>query len=396
LPETKPLALFLTPEAPFPLAGGGSIRSASLLEFLSQKYSVDVVVFRQPGEPDPSLAIPARLARRVQVLQLPWNSRHPAVRLARTADRLVRTVPPLNDRFAGYGAQLGAFIGNERYRVALIEHFWCAPYVECISPHADLVVLDLHNIESILMSRRAEIAGWAASAALRRFARASRRLERHWLPKFGTLLSASDLDAARLQEISPTSRVVIYPNALPKVALPGIAEQHAVAFSGNLEYDPNADAVRYFHDSVWPLLRDRWPELVWRLIGKGSEAIESYVRDDPGIEIAGPPADAVEALAAAQVVVAPLRAGSGTRVKIVEAWAAARAVVATTLGAEGLPAKDGENILIADAPALFAVAVTRLLESPELRRSLGVAGRRTYEQHLTWPSAWGKLDDGGL
>jgi glycosyltransferase involved in cell wall biosynthesis len=242
------------------------------------------------------------------------------------------------------------------------------------------------------MSRRAGVEGWAAAIALRRFERASLRLERRWLPKFQTLLAASDIDAAHLKNISAAGRVLVYPNARPDRAAPDVSERHIIAFSGNLEYDPNTDAVRYFHDRIWPLLKDRWPELAWRLIGKGSEAVEPCVRGNPRIEMAGPPDDAIVALAAAQVVVVPLRAGSGTRVKIIEAWAAARAVVSTTLGAEGLPARDGENILIADTPRSFADAVTGLLESADLRRRLGHAGRRTYEQDLTWPVAWSKLE----
>jgi glycosyltransferase involved in cell wall biosynthesis len=106
--------------------------------------------------------------------------------------------------------------------------------------------------------------------------------------------------------------------------------------------------------------------------------------------------DAVEALAASQVAVVPLRAASGTRVKILEAWAAARSVVSTTLGAEGLSARDGEHLLLADTPEQFAEAVSSLLASVELRGSLGRAGRRLYEEEFTWQSAWPKLAQAGL
>jgi polysaccharide biosynthesis protein PslH len=392
----NPLALFLAPEAPFPPEGGGSIRSASLLEYLNQGYRVDVVVFREPGALDPALAIPPHLARRILVLELPRHSRHPVARLARNANRLARGIPPLNDRFAGFGAKLSGFLGDNHYRAALIEHFWCAPYFEQLAPRSDVVVLDLHNIESVLMSRRAAAGRLPATLALRRFERASRELERKWLPRFHRLLAVSEHDAACLREACPKSRVSAYPNALPILPLPGVAEEHVLAFSGNFEYDPNLDAVRYFHRQVWPIVSSRWPKLVWRLIGKHPEAVRRYLRGDPRIELAGPPASGVEALASAQVVVAPLRAGSGTRVKIIEAWAAGRPVVSTTLGAEGLPAQHGENMLIADTPQRFAEAVTTLLESPELRRKLGLAGRSLYEAEFTWPMAWSKLAGAGF
>ena len=97
-----------------------------------------------------------------------------------------------------------------------------------------------------------------------------------------------------------------------------------------------------------------------------------------------------------QVAIVPLRAGSGTRVKILEAWAASRPVVSTTLGAEGLQATDGEHLILADGPEEFAAAVTRLLESEELRKRLGRAGRRLYERDFNWEAAWSRLAEAGI
>jgi glycosyltransferase involved in cell wall biosynthesis len=101
---------------------------------------------------------------------------------------------------------------------------------------------------------------------------------------------------------------------------------------------------------------------------------------------------AVEVLATAKVVVIPLLAGSGTRFKLLEAWAAGRAVVSTTIGAEGLPAKNGENLLIADDAGTFADSVSRLLTNPDLRTRLGETGRELFESEFTWDKAWQKLD----
>jgi glycosyltransferase involved in cell wall biosynthesis len=103
--------------------------------------------------------------------------------------------------------------------------------------------------------------------------------------------------------------------------------------------------------------------------------------------------DAIAELAAAKVCIVPLLSGSGTRFKILEAWAAGRAVVSTTLGAEGLDARPGEHLLIADDPASFANAVIDALETPELRQRLGANGRAFYQQRFTWPAAWRALDD---
>jgi polysaccharide biosynthesis protein PslH len=100
----------------------------------------------------------------------------------------------------------------------------------------------------------------------------------------------------------------------------------------------------------------------------------------------------VKELARAQVAVVPLLAGSGTRLKILEAWAAGTPVVSTSLGAEGLPARDGEHLLIADGGADFTNAVSRLLTCKELRDTLGKSGRMLMEKEFTWEIAGRNLD----
>jgi polysaccharide biosynthesis protein PslH len=150
--------------------------------------------------------------------------------------------------------------------------------------------------------------------------------------------------------------------------------------------------VRFFAREIWPGLRSRWPQLVWRLVGKAPESVEKLVTGDPRILFSGPVVDAVPELARAQVAVVPLLAGSGTRFKILEAWAAALPVVSTSIGAEGLPARDGEHLLLADTAAAFADAVSRLLTCRDLRIRLGNSGRLLLEKEFTWVSAWAKLD----
>jgi glycosyltransferase involved in cell wall biosynthesis len=159
-----------------------------------------------------------------------------------------------------------------------------------------------------------------------------------------------------------------------------------------MEYHPNLTAVRYFRLDIWPRLRDRWPRLVWRLVGKNPSAVQRFTRGDPRIEVVGPVQDAVCELARSRVAVVPLLSGSGTRLKILEAWAAGVPVVSTTLGAEGLPVREGENVLVADGAESFAAAVTRLLTCTELRHKIGSAGRLLQEKEFTWETAWKKLD----
>lgn len=385
-------ALVLAPEAPYPLVGGGALRTASLIQYLARTLPVDLILFRQPGVPDPAAQLPAGLVRRVSTIQLPPTGRGQAARAVRNSARIVRRIPPLVDRFAGFQREVSEAIGDARYEIGLIEHSWCAPYWEQIAPACRRTVLDLHNIESVLHARCAAVEGRATAFAHRVFRDASLALERAWLPRFSQVLATSDSDADAARAIAPGARVAVYPNALPWVPQPQAADENVVVFSGNMEYHPNLSAVRFFRSEVWPLLRQRWPELIWRLVGKNPAAVSRFTSGDARIEITGEVDDAVRELARARVAVVPLLAGSGTRFKILEAWSAGLPVVSTTIGAEGLPARDGDNLLIADGGPAFAAAVTRVLENTNLRRKLGQAGRLLLEQEFTWDSAWKKLD----
>jgi glycosyltransferase involved in cell wall biosynthesis len=358
-------ALFLSPEAPVAGSGGGGLRSASLLEYLRQSYSVDVVDFT-----------------------LKPHSKSFAAKAWRNSVRLLRGVPPLFDRYSGYEDQLAARLGAAKYELGVVEHFWCAAYAPILRARCRTLVLDLHNIESDLALTHARAARWPASWASGRFAEAYRRLEREWLRHFDILLVASEEDAGRVEH----PHVIVYPNALPAIPVPNVPEENCIVFSGNLEYHPNREAVRWFRSSVWPLIRERSPGLEWRLIGKNPEAVAQWTSGDDRIRVVGPVDDAVAEIARAKVAVVPLLSGSGTRFKILEAWAAERAVVSTQIGAAGLGGVNGEHLLIAEGSSAFAKAVLGLLEDAPLRAKLGQAGRRLYLDRFTWAPAWAMLD----
>jgi glycosyltransferase involved in cell wall biosynthesis len=351
-----------------------------MLAYLQNKYDVQTVTFA-----------------------LRPHSKSPPARVWRNTLRLARGNPPLFDRFSGYEEQIAGAL-RDRYAVGVVEHFWCASYADLLRTCCDRLVLDLHNVESQLARTHARAgrwpASWAASWAWARFAQSYERLEREWLPRFDVILTASEDDRRRVWHMDVNPDVRLFPNALPEMPRPDVVgakarESDAIVFSGNLEYHPNIEAVRWFRTSIWPRIRENAPGIEWRLLGSNPEAVAAFTGGDPRIRVVGSIDDAVARLAEARVCVVPLLSGSGTRFKILEAWAAGRAVVSTTLGAEGLGARDGHHLLLADDPVDFADAVLRLWNDSSLRTQLGDAGWAHYHERFTWPAAWRKLDEAG-
>jgi glycosyltransferase involved in cell wall biosynthesis len=399
--------LMLTPEPPYPLNGGGAFRTASLLHYFARFAQVDLILISNSGKP---ALLPPGLVRSQQVIPLVHHNPGVVARYLRNASRAIRGVPPLIDRLAGLSGPIEQAIGGRRYDFGIIEHFWCAPYLDQLAKHCTKTVLNLHNIESVLHKRCSTLSNGQKSgvsvavseelirAGHRRFATAARKLESALLPRYSAVLATSEDDAREARGIASGARILVYPNALPWVDAPRSQEYPRLVFAGNFQYHPNIDAVRFLTEEIWPEVRKLHPTLRLRLVGRGDQYIRHLLppgaADDTGIEVTGPIPDAQAEIAQARIVVAPLRAGSGTRVKILEAWAAARCVVATPIAAEGLDARDGVNIALASDPKRFAAEVARLLDDSASRQRLAAAGRRTFEDNYSWETVWKTLDIG--
>jgi len=391
--------LVLSPESPYPLHGGGQYRTASLIHYFARFAQVDLVLISESGKP---ALLPPGLVRSQKVIALPRHGKGVLERYARNARRAIRRVPPLIDRLSGLSEEIKEAIGNERYDLGVIEHFWLAPYLDDMQAACDEVALDLHNVESMLHHRCAQAGTGLIAAGHKRFAVASKELEAKLLPRFSTVLatSATDLDAAHA--VAPGAKVVVYPNSLPGTAVEADSDADAgrvadtdpgvVVFSGNFEYHPNIDAARFLLDAIWPLVHQQVPGLRLRFVGRGDSHIRQFLPSGMGVEVTGPIENAREEIARAHLVVAPLRAGSGTRIKILEAWSAGKAVVATPMAAEGLAAEDGFNIVLAATAEAFADSILRLLADPSAMKMVGGNGKRTFDTRYTWEAAWASLD----
>jgi len=278
-------------------------------------------------------------------------------------------------------------------QVAFVIHTVMAPVVERIAGLPPMVV-DVHDLAWMICERQAAVAAGAAarSAALRQ-ARLTRAVEARLFRSEATFACCSDVDRRQILEMAPSARVVVVPNGVDvdyfspaPVGTPG-----RLVFTGNMVTRPNEDAAVWFCNSILERVGRHRPEAHLDVVGLDpGPAVRALA--GPRVSVHGGVPDVRPFLASAEVVVVPLRIGSGTRLKILEAMAMGRPVVSTRVGAEGLDLRDGVDALLADTEEEFADRVLTLLGDEDLRQRLAGNGRQLVEERYSWRALAPKLD----
>ena len=276
------------------------------------------------------------------------------------------------------------------------DQLWMASYAlaarDAAAEPRPQLVLDQHNAVHLIPQRLAESGGGPLSRLLlRREASLMSRYERETCQRFDHVVwvTAEDKDALALPNPPAGPHSYVIPICVDPAATPLIeraARPHRVTFLGGLHWPPNAAGIVWFAREVWPRVRAACPDAVLTVIGKSPPA-ELDGRAE-GIEVTGYVDDPAPYLAETAAFIVPLHAGGGMRVKILDAWTWGLPVVSTTIGAEGIAYRDGENLLIADDLSYFANAVIYLCNESDKASVLVQRGRNIIEQMYEWQTGY--------
>ena len=336
-----------------------------------QGYCHEVVLVPNPCD---------RLAKRLLQLR--------SLASIRSFERLRLTVPALQH-------SLDRILRARRFDVVNVEFPYLGHYDLRQAPPGErlpALVVDSHEIAYDLARQFARTRG---SFARRLYAGINwRKLRQEELGAYRDadgVYVCSRADEQRLVKHAPGVRTTVVPNAAdvdyyqPRPTDPA-PDGRTVVYFGLLSTVPNIDAVGHFAQDIWPRIAAAYPNARFKIIG-GRPPPSLQALAGPGIELTSFVPDLRPHLAAAAAVVVPLRLGGGTRLKIVEAMAMGKAIVSTTLGAEGIEAIPGRDILIEDRPAAFAEAVLRLLAEPGLAARIGQSARQLAVNRYSWSEA---------
>jgi len=376
--------LVLSTAIPFPPVGGGKARTYHLLRALARSHELTLAGFTY-GE-EPGLApYPAR------VVPVPWEAPplyrqmtdSDAVAARRAAELLGReSNEPWSVSWAASDAMDASvrWLAQDTFDLVLLEGTPMARFLPALPPDTPRV-LDFMDVYTRMAVREAQ--GEDAAEDRLREAERMRRFERQAAMQCDRCLTVSDQEAAAARELLGVNHVEVVPNGVDTAFFTPAADEPegaSLLFTGSMSYRPNSEAVRHFARSIWPLILREVPEATLHVVG--TDPPQDVIALNCGnVVVHGFVPDMRPHYRSAAVVVAPLLRGGGTKLKVLEAAASGKAIVTTSVGVEGLPFRDGDDLIVADSDADFTRAVVDLVKDGERRRRLGGQARRVSLHH---------------
>ncbi|NOX56289.1 MAG: glycosyltransferase [Planctomycetes bacterium] len=375
--------LFLQKRLLFPADTGCKIRTLNVVRHLAKWHEVVYLCNILPEE-RPYIGQMQELGVRLEAI--PWREApRGSVRFYRDLALNVFSAYPFNvakdyDRRLRRRAQ--ELLGQDRFDVLVCDFVQMAR--NCLGLNGAPKVLFQHNVEAQVFQRIAQTSpSWLRRAYVHMQWRKMHRFESLAGRDFDAVIAVSDQDRKIFEEVYCWRHVRVIDTAvdLDHFQPSDVPERPGlVVFVGSLDGLITQDSMAFFLREVWPLVRRQCPDAKFRMVGRNPPAKLQRLHGQDGIEVAGSVPDVRPHLAKAALVVVPIIAGGGTRLKIFEAMAMGKPVVSTTIGAEGLPVHDGEHLVIADEAREFAETICNLLRTPERRKELGQAALE-YVRH---------------
>ena len=383
----RPSALVLAPILPSDRGNGLAMRAGFLLNAYAEMFDVDLAVVPVAGEAGEITPYVTRRTRRANVLSLGMLDTQFSI-LSRLSDFEARL-----QGFHQYGRPsiaagvnaalqdaLMSWAGDVPYALVHVSRLYLASLAAPWLQHETskpFLVIDCDEDDASAYRRLARLerkwgrgkrAQWLEAEAL-----AFKRMAIQWLPQFDLLLAASHGEAHLLRARAGAARISVVPNTIPPSSLAdspaghAASKRHDIVFVGNMNYLPNIDAVRWFALRIWPKVRAAFPcPLRFVVVGSNPPPSVTALARGRDIVVTGAVKDVSDFYRSAAIAIAPIRAGGGTRIKLLESAGLGIPIVATSFSCEGIGFRHGVDLLLADNETEFAAACVKLLTDQTL------------------------------
>lgn len=390
--------LFLSTENPYPPDHGHHLRTYSVLKHLAEQHKIFFLGFWQSAEELKHQAHLEALCARVDLLPIPGRAQRVNYGLGLFAN-LFSAQPFTVQRYFRREAvqRIRQIMQENRIDLVHFDLLHLAPYLECIGDTPSVLVN--HNVESLRLERLAQVQkNVAARTYLNLQQRKMRRLEQVVCRRFTQLITVSETDAEILRDTCKLDKnIEEIPNGVDAEFFDVSDDQpepDSLVWTGGMGSPYNRDAVDYFLEEIFPKIYVQRPQIKVTIVGDSpSPTLQQYQRRYPqNIFIAGYVDDVRPYMQRASIFIAPMRCGSGTKIKVINAMAMGKAIVSSSVGAEGIKVESGKDLIISDAPQEFAEHVLQLLKNPARLRQMGANARRIVERLYDWRVIYKKMD----
>jgi glycosyltransferase involved in cell wall biosynthesis len=379
--------LFITAALPYPPASGGALRAYGIIEGLAKDdHDLTLLTFYDE-ELQPASTPLAQLCTEIHTLPSPQRSRTDRLRdlfFTTQADIARRLYSP------AFEQKLRHLIEHQHYDVIQFEGIEVACYLPLIKRISSAkIIFDTFNAEAELQRVIAQVdlnnpRRWPVAAYSWLQSKRINRYEGELCRLADAVIAVSPEDALLLEEYQTQRPITVVPSGINTESYRQAATielgRKSLVFTGKMDYRPNVDAMLWFVDSVMPYLDD----VQLTIVGQKPHAQLQALLAMDNITLTGWVDSVLPYLHSADVYIAPLRMGSGTRLKILEAMASGCAIVATDLAASGLLEQAKNALYIANDAKSFANAIRTLLDDAGQRQTLGQAAQQAVQQHYDW------------
>ncbi len=384
--------LFLSTRSPYPLISGHSLRTYHILKGAAEEHDVTLVTFVQHPEHElkrENLEHLRSFCTAVHPFPVPSDTSRGALALTLVLNLFSR-LPFVAHKYdsPGIRKKIREILAGERIDLVHVDLLPLAVYLDEF-PALPRILVN-HNVESVRLHRWFQTERNLFKKAFLGYQWLKlRAFERRAMNRFDCCVTVSETDTRLLRDMGVEKPMVVVPNGtdtdfFKPSGKPPVPD--SVLWFGHMDVHTNRDAVLYFWNDIYPLLRERKPDAVVSFVGTAPPAeIADAARNSPLVKAPGFVDDIRPYVDEAAVIIVPIRIGSGTRLKILDAMAMGKAIVSTSVGCEGLAVTDGENISIADTPRDFVERIECLLCNEDVRRSLSDNARKlaqTYDWRL--------------
>lgn len=383
----KPRVLYITHRVPWPPDRGDRIRTWNILKFLAERADVDLICLADEPVTAETRSALTSVTNRLAIVPHAGKQRYlrGAMSMATggTVTEGLFESPLLRALLAEWGK-------DTYYTAAMASSSGIARYVQQpILKNVGRVWVDLIDVDSQKWLDYSKSSSFPMSLIYGLEGHRLRKLETQLAATTDRLLVVSEAERQLFRDFCPNAPIQAIGNGVDtEYFLPtetDVTPQSCV-FVGVLNYLPNSDAVKWFADSVWSKVRERFPEAVFRIVGKSPTPEVEALNAVPGIEVVGPVPDVRPWLNGSSCVVVPLRIARGVQNKVLEAMACGRPIICSPAPLTGLNVESGLQLMQADSIAEWVDCIASVFEDKCRAEEFGMAASAWVQLNHRWGS----------